>query len=132
MNDLKNHKQYWTSKEENDLIFELTNNNTISVIASKHNRSENAIKLRIASLIQKELDKGTPRKKIISSLNITDEMMMNLLDFSKRFSSSTSSKSSPSIDNSGSSLILEKLNALDSRFATIEKYVKLIYKKISK
>ena len=63
MNELKNHKMLWTTKEEQDLIFELKNDNTLSVIAQKHNRSENAIKLRLASMIQRELDKGISRKK---------------------------------------------------------------------
>ncbi len=55
MNELKNHKALWTRKEEQDLIFELNNDNTLKIIAEKHNRSENAIKLRLASMIQKEV-----------------------------------------------------------------------------
>ena len=63
MNELKNHKALWTRKEEQDLIFELNNDNTLKIIAEKHNRSENAIKLRLASMIQKEVEKGTVKKK---------------------------------------------------------------------
>jgi len=133
MNDLKNHKALWTRKEEQDLIFELNNDNTLAIIAHKHNRSENAIKLRLASMIQKELDKGTPSKKILTTFHISEQMMSNLLDFSKRFAASTSS-SSPQLSSTESStninLILNKLNEIDTKLSTYEKYLKNIYKKV--
>ena len=122
----------WTTKEEQDLIFELKNDNTLSVIAQKHNRSENAIKLRLASMIQRELDKGISRKKILSTFNITEEMMKNLLDLSKRFSSSSHSSSSVSESSSSTlNLILEKMEDMNTKLSTLEKYVKTIYKKVS-
>ena len=129
MNELKNHKALWTRKEEQDLLFELNNDNTLKIIAEKHNRSENAIKLRLASMIQKELDKGTVKKKILSTFNITDEMMSNLLEFKKRFES-TSSSPAASGGAMATNLILDKLNDIDAKLSTHEKYLKSLYKKI--
>lgn len=131
MNELKNHKALWTRKEEQDLIFELNNDNTLKIIAEKHNRSENAIKLRLASMIQKEVDKGTVKKKILSAFNITDEMMSNLLECKRRFEDSKTT-SSPATSGSAvaTSLILEKLNEIDTKLCTHEKYLKSLYKKI--
>lgn len=132
MNELKNHKALWTRKEEQDLIFELNNDNTLKIIAEKHNRSENAIKLRLASMIQKEVDKGTVKKKILTAFNITDEMMSNLLEFKRRFEDSKTTSSSPATSGSAvaTSLILEKLNEIDTKLCTHEKYLKSLYKKI--
>ena len=59
-------------------------------------------------------------------------MMKNLLDLSKRFSSSSHSSSSVSESSlSTLNLILEKMEDMNTKLSTLEKYVKTIYKKVS-
>lgn len=129
-NQSSNHKKIWTKDEEDKLIFSLKHKDTIKDISIKHNRSENSIKLRLASIFNRELQKGQSKVKICKSFNVTEIFIDNILSFSINFLKETTPSSSTSNSSSYSTHSSSSIDEILKRLDTIEKYVKNIYKKL--
>lgn len=136
-NSVTNHKKVWTKEEEDQLIFSISNKDTINIIAKKHNRSENSIKIRLASIIQRYMEKGESKQKISKRMSISELFIDNLLKFTNEFLQKETvhpiplnNKSLSSASSSASFSNEKRLESIEKKLDVIEKYVKILYKKL--
>ena len=133
--------QKWTKEEEDQLWNEVKLGRTFSVIGKNHNRSELAIHLRFASIVQEKLKKNISMRTICNEVNLKESSIRNILDKASNY---TNNKQSTSLSSSSSSggfhneTLLKKINDLETKMDLIlekikntEKYVKSIHKKLS-
>lgn len=119
----------WTKEEEDNLLEQIKLGRTFSIIAKKHNRSEIAIHLRFASIIN---DKLTNKKNTIESiaheLNMKPNSIKNIMENATKFTNNNNT----SFTNDSDKHLYKKLEILEQKIDNIEKYCKLIYKKLTK
>lgn len=135
MDNLPNNKfkmsgQKWTREEEKELLLQLSAGKSIQEIAGYHNRSEIAIQLRLASLIQDKL-KTESMRKIATELKLNETIINKLLTKLQSYSEK-SDKSEKMGYSSVPNATDYKIQQLEEKLNSIEKYCKLIYKKLSK
>mgnify|MGYP000097182691 CR=1 FL=1 len=124
-NNYKMSGQKWTEKEMSELILEMKSGKSIQDMALRHNRSEIAIQLRMASILQEKL-KFKQKKQIAAEFNLTlnsfDNILTNADRYTKKKLDCTQPKSTISF--------LEKIQEIENKLETIEKYCKVIVKKL--
>jgi hypothetical protein len=117
-----NSGQKWTISEETSLKSELKQGKTIKDIALSHNRSELAIQLRIASIVDNDLKLKKSLKAISQELKLSEEFLVTIMEKQKTFSTTKPEKQINS----------NTVTDLESRLDSIEKLCKAIYKKVKK
>lgn len=115
-----NSGQKWTISEETSLKSELKQGKTIKDIALSHNRSELAIQLRIASIVDNDLKLKKSLKTISQELKLSEEFLVTIMEKQKTFSTTKPEKQ------------INSNTDLESRLDSIEKLCKAIYKKVKK
>lgn len=124
-NNYKMSGQKWTEKEMSELILEMKSGKSIQDMALLHNRSEIAIQLRMASILQEKL-KFKQKKQIAAEFNLTPNSFDNILTNADRYTKKKLDHTQPKSTISFS----EKIQGIENKLETIEKYCKLIVKKL--
>lgn len=117
--------QSWTEQEQIDLEHELKLNMTFDDIARKHKRSNLAIRLRFARLINTHLRNGESKVKIAKIYNTTESMIEKILSEN----SSNSNNNTSSILSTG---MEEKVDKLEKKVEKLEKIVSKLYENYKK
>ncbi len=120
MNDVK--FRYWTTQEERDLEHEMRLKTPLHQIATSHGRSEKAISMRFATILQKKLSSNDKDKKQLMqdfSLSPRD------LEYYLTMESSTFAKSS---DPSGN--FDARIQTLEKKIVKLENIIKKLYNKV--
>ncbi len=124
-NNYKMSGQKWTEKEMSELILEMKSGKSIQDMALLHNRSEIAIQLRMASILQEKL-KFKQKKQIAAEFNLTLNSFDNILTNADRYTKTKLDCTQPKSTIS----FLEKIQEIENKLETIEKYCKVIVKKL--
>lgn len=124
-NNYKMSGQKWTEKEMSELMLEMKSGKSIQDMALLHNRSEIAIQLRMASILQEKL-KFKQKKQIAAEFNLTLNSFDNILTNADRYTKKKLDYTQPKSTIS----FLEKIQEIENKLETIEKYCKVIVKKL--
>lgn len=119
----------WTKEEENKLLYEVKLGRTFAQISEKHNRSEIAIHLRFASIVNQKIKQNQQSiHAIAKELNLKPDSIQNILDKAEKYNVNNN-KNNDSLDKK-ISFLEQKIDSLEEKLNSIEKYCKSIYKKI--
>lgn len=124
-NNYKMSGQKWTEREISELMLEMKSGKSIQDMALLHNRSEIAIQLRMASILQEKL-KFKQKKQIAAEFNLTLNSFDNILTNADRYTKKKLDYTQPKSTIS----FLEKIQEIENKLETIEKYCKVIVKKL--
>lgn len=123
-NSFKMSGQKWSETEIAELILEIKHGKSIQEISENHNRSAIAIQLRMASIIEDKL-KTKQKKQVANELNLNINSIDNILTNSQNYTKNKNNNT-PSITDHHS----EKLKEIEVKLNNIEKYCKVILKKL--
>ena len=77
---MEKHKSLWTKKEESELCHEMRLDRPLEEIAKKHQRSQKAIELRFALVLQRALAEGEKMFTLQKEYRITEQAIKRYLD----------------------------------------------------
>ena len=119
----------WTKEEENKLLYEVKLGRTFAQISEMHFRSEMAIHLRFASIVNQKIKENKQSiHAIAKELNLKPDSIQNILDKAEKYNVNNN-KNNDSFDKK-ISFLEQKIDSLEEKLSSIEKYCKSIYKKI--
>lgn len=127
---MSNSGMKWTKEEERILLEKIKLGYNFSVIAEKHNRSEIAIHLRFANIVNLKLKNNQSIQSIANELNLTVDSIQNILHNAESYTNNKNSNDSTK-KNFNITSLEEKLNKIEQKIDNIEKFCKSIYKKIT-
>ena len=122
-NSFKMSGQKWSETEIAELILEMKHGKSIQEISENHNRSAIAIQLRMASIIEGKL-KSKQKKQVANELNLNINSIDNILTNSQNYTKNKNNTPSTTDHHS------EKLKEIEVKLNNIEKYCKVILKKL--
>jgi hypothetical protein len=70
----------WTDLEEDNLLTELSENNTINEIAKKHGRTTGGIATRISQIVYKEINAGESIDNVMNMVKMTKDEIQDIID----------------------------------------------------
>ena len=130
-----NHKKTWSPEEENSMLTSLRKGNSVEDISSEHQRSVNAINIRLGMLFNKMIYSGKKTIKDISSkYNLEEGKIKSYINTYIQTYSSDKTKDFPmqKLEMSSSPSINLTLSNIELKIQKLEDHVKLIDEKLKK
>ena len=127
---MENHKSPWTSTEEKELLHRLRLGESIARISKKHQRTERAIEMRIAMILDRMLKKGDKISNLSNEFHLSDE---NIQVFLKNFEENKRKFNESNENNIKSNLnerMEERFDQLEKKINKVEIYMMKILKNI--
>jgi hypothetical protein len=125
---MENRGNAWTKKEEDELLYRLQLEESISSISKKHKRSERAIEMRVGMIFSRLLENGEKKSVLTKKYHMTENEISNYMEFMN------DSKTNSQIKNDNIrdliSIVNEKLDRIEKKLLKIEEIDKYIYKKL--
>ena len=120
---MEKHKSLWTKKEESELSHEMRLNRPLEEIAKKHQRSQKAIELRFALILQRALAEGEKMFTLQKEYRITEQAIKRYLDMLQE----TKTAEPTPMDYKK---IESSLEVVEEKLKNMEKLLAKIYKKL--
>lgn len=120
---MEKHKSLWTKKEESELCHEMRLDRPLEEIAKKHQRSQKAIELRFALILQRALAEGEKMFTLQKEYRITEQAIKRYLDMLQE----TKTAEPTPMDYKK---IESSLEAVEEKLKNMEKLLAKIYKKL--
>jgi len=125
---MENRGSAWTKKEEDELLYRLQLEESISSISKKHKRSERAIEMRVGMIFSRLLENGEKKSVLAKKYQMTENEISNYMEFMN--DSRTNSQNKNDNIRDLISLLNEKLDRIEKKLLKIEEIEKYIYKKL--
>ena len=125
---MENRGNPWTKKEEDELLYRLQLEESISSISKKHKRSERAIEMRVGMIFSRLLENGEKKSVLAKKYQMTENEISNYMEFMNDSRTNSQNKN----DNIRDLILLlnEKLDRIEKKLVKIEEIDKYIYKKL--
>ena len=118
---MEKHKSLWTKKEESELCHEMRLDRPLEEIAKKHQRSQKAIELRFALILQRAIAEGEKMFTLQKEYRITEQAIKRYLDMLQE------TKTAEPMDYKK---IESSIEAVEEKLKNMEKLLAKIYKKL--
>ena len=125
---MENRGNPWTKKEEDELLYRLQLEESISSISKKHKRSERAIEMRVGMIFSRLLENGEKKSVLAKKYQMTENEISNYMEFMNDSRTNSQNKN----DNIRDLILLlnEKIDRIEKKLVKIEEIDKYIYKKL--